>query len=86
VFSGANWPLIVIPIIGGCPSLLLGVSEVYTTAQMARSFVSTSGTVMDGVFRPLGQGGAAYAPVVEFQTRERRVVRFMDGIGTYPPE
>jgi hypothetical protein len=38
------------------------------------------------VWRAFASGSASYVPVVEFQTSDGEVVRFTDGIGTFPPE
>jgi len=46
----------------------------------------TRGTVVDNVYRPFAEGGAAYVPVVEFQTHDGETVRFTDGVGTIPPD
>jgi hypothetical protein len=86
LFSRINWLAVLIPTLVGCPFLGIGLSEVYKTAQMVNAFTAARGTVVGNIWRPFAEGGAAYVPVVEFQTRDEQVVRFTDGIGTYPPE
>jgi hypothetical protein len=85
LFGRINCSILFLMLIA-CPFLLIGLSEVYKTAQMTRNFVATRGTVVDNVWRPFAHGGAAYVPVVDFQTRDGQAVRFTDGIGTFPPE
>ena len=53
---------------------------------MVNASALARGTVIDNIFRPFAESGAAYVPVVESQTRDEQVVRFTDGIGTYPAE
>lgn len=86
VFRRINWWAVLIPVLIGGPFLCIGLSEVYETAQMVRTFVATRGTVVDNVWRAFAEGGAAYVPVIEFRTGDGRVVRFTDGIGTVPAE
>lgn len=88
-FSRINWHGLFWPIIAilmGSPMFCIGLSEAYKSAQITRTFVATEGTVVDNVFRPFAYNGAAYVPVVEFQTHDGQGVHFEDGIGTYPPE
>jgi len=85
-FSRINWLAMLIPLLVGCPFLCVGLSEVYKTAQMVNASALARGTVIGNTFRPFAEGGAAYVPVVEFQTRDEQMVRFTDGIGTYPAE
>ena len=85
-FRRINWLANLIPLLVGCPFLCIGLSEVYKTAQMVNASALARGTVIDNIFRPFAEGGAAYVPVVEFQTRDEQMVRFTDGIGTYPAE
>jgi hypothetical protein len=72
-------------LVGG-PFLVIGLSEVYKTAQTINAFTSARGTVVDNVWQAFAEGGAAYTPLIEFQTGDGQTVRFTDGIGTYPPE
>ncbi len=41
---------------------------------------------MDNVWRAFADGGAAYTPLVDFETRHGDVVRSQDGIGSIPPD
>jgi len=84
--SRVNWFAVLFPLLVGCPFLCIGLSEVYKTARMVNASAATRGTVIGNTFRPFAEGGAAYVPVVEFQTRDEQMVRFTDGIGTYPAE
>jgi hypothetical protein len=81
-----NWSFILIPVLVGGPFLVIGLSEVYKTTQTINAFASARGTVVDNVWRAFAQGGAAYTPVIEFQTADGQTIRFTDGIGTYPAE
>lgn len=83
---GNGWLFILIAMLVVVPFLLIGLSEIYKTAQTVHTSVSTRGTVMDNVFRPFVSDGAACVPVIEFQTRDGHVVRFTDAIGSYPPD
>jgi hypothetical protein len=83
---GEAWPFIFIPLLVGIPFLLIGLSETYKTVHMERTYVSTRGTVVDNVWRAFADGGAAYVPVVDFETQHGEVVRFQDGIGSIPPD
>ena len=85
-FRRINWLAVLIPLLVGCPFLCIGLSEVYKTAQMISASALARGTVIGNTFRPFAEGGAAYVPVVELQTHDEQVVRFTDGIGTYPAE
>jgi hypothetical protein len=80
------WAFILIPLLAGIPFLLVGLSEAYKTLQLEHSYVSTRGTVVDNVWHAFADGGAAYVPVVDFETRDGEVVRFQDGIGSIPPD
>ena len=84
--SRINWSAILIPLLVGCPFLCIGLSEIHKTAQVVNAFAAAHGTVIGNTYTPFAEGGAAYVPVVEFQTRDEQVVRFTDGIGTYPAE
>ena len=86
LLSRINWFVILIPVLVGGPFLIIGLSEVYKTAQTINAFAATRGTVVDNVWQAFAEGGAAYTPVIEFQTADGQTVRFTDGIGTYPPE
>jgi hypothetical protein len=85
-FMGDAWPFMVIPLLVGIPFLLIGLSEAYKSLQLERNWVSTRGTVVDNYWQAFAQGGAAYVPVVDFQTPEGQTVRFTDGIGSIPPD
>ena len=85
-FGRINWCMGILPFLMGCPFLYIGLSEVYKAEQMVNTLVAARGTVVDNVWQAFAHGGAAYVPVVEYQTRGGRVVRFTDGIGTYPAE
>lgn len=84
--SRVNWFVVLFPLLMGCPFLYIGLSEVHKTAQMVNAFATARGTVIGNTYTPFAEGGAAYVPVVEFQTPDEQVVRFTDGIGTYPAE
>jgi hypothetical protein len=81
-----TWPYILISLVVGAPFLLIGLSEVYKVVQLERSSISTHGTVVDNSWRAFAEGGAAYVPVVDFLTLEGETVRFVDGIGSIPPD
>jgi len=81
-----DWTVILILVLVGGPFLVIGLSEVYKTAQMINAFASARGTVVDNVWQAFAEGSASYTPVIEFQTVEGQTIRFTDGIGTYPPE
>jgi hypothetical protein len=85
-FRRINWGFILIPALVGGPFLAIGLSEVYKTAQMISAFTAGRGTVVDNVWQAFAEGGAAYTPVIEFQTADGQTVRFTDGIGTFPAE
>lgn len=74
-----------IPLVVGAPFLLIGLSEAYKTVQLERSWVSTRGAVVNNTIVAFATG-ASYAPVVEFCTPEGKTVRFVDGVGTIPPD
>jgi hypothetical protein len=80
------WAFFLIPLVVGVPFLLIGLSEVYKVGQLERGSISTHGTVVDNAWRAFAHGGAAYVPVVDFQTLEGETVRFADGIGSIPPD
>jgi hypothetical protein len=80
------WPYILIPLVVGAPFLLIGLSEAYKSLQLERSWVSTRGTVVDNYWQAFAEGGAAYVPVVDFQTLDGQAVHFTDGIGSIPPD
>jgi hypothetical protein len=82
---GGLWPYLLIPLIAGTPFLLIGLSETYQTLQVEHTWVSTGGTVVDNTVVAFATG-ASYAPVVDFQTMEGRTVRFVDGVGSIPPD
>jgi hypothetical protein len=84
--SRIGWFVVLFPLLVGCPFLCIGLSEIHKTAQMVNASATAHGTVIGNTYRPFAEGGAAYVPVVEFQTRDEQVVRFTDGIGTYPAE
>ena len=81
-----NWFALLIPLLVGLPFLIIGLSEVYKAGQTVSGYAIAQGTVVDNVYRPFAEGGAAYTPVVEFPASDGRLVRFTDGIGTIPPE
>jgi hypothetical protein len=80
------WPSVLIPLVIGLPFLLIGLSEAFESLQLERRWVSTRGTVVDNYWEAFAQGGAAYVPVVDFQTLDGQAVRFSDGIGSIPPD
>jgi hypothetical protein len=80
------WAFLLIPLVIGVPFLLVGFSEAYKSLQLERSWVSTRGTVVDNYWEAFAHGGAAYVPVVDFQTADGKAVRFTDGIGSVPPD
>jgi len=81
-----NWVAILIPLLVGLPFLIIGLSEVYKAGQTVSGYAVAQGTVVDNVYRPFAEGGAAYTPVVEFPVSDGRLIPFTDGIGTIPPE
>jgi hypothetical protein len=81
-----TWAFLLIPLVIGVPFLLVGLSEAYKSLQLERSWVSTRGTVVDNYWEAFAHGGAAYVPVVDFQTVDGKAVRFTDGIGSIPPD
>jgi hypothetical protein len=85
-FLGQAWPFMLIPLVVGIPFLLIGLSEGYKSLRLERRWVSTRGTVVDNHWQAFAQGGAAFVPVVDFQTLEGETVRFTDGIGSIPPD
>jgi hypothetical protein len=80
------WPYVLIPLVIGLPFLLIGLAEAFKSQQLERSWVSTRGTVVDNYWEAFAQGGAAYVPVVDFETLDGQTVRFTDGIGSIPPD
>lgn len=56
------------------------------TARLLSNLAVTRGTVVENVWRTLAKSGASYYPVIEFRTPDGRMVRFTDGVGTYPAE
>ena len=80
------WAFLLIPLVVGVPFLLIGLSEAYNSLQLEHSWVSTRGTVVDNYWQAFAHGGAAYVPVVDFQTQDGETVRFTDGIGSIPPD
>ncbi|MDH4207497.1 MAG: DUF3592 domain-containing protein [Anaerolineae bacterium] len=78
-------PFVLIPLVVCTPFLLIGLSEVYKVLQMERSWVSAPGTVVNNTIVAFATG-ASYAPVVEFRTMEGKTVRFVDSVGTIPPD
>ncbi|MGB9300501.1 MAG: DUF3592 domain-containing protein [Anaerolineae bacterium] len=83
--QGNRLPAIRTPSRSLWPFLLIGLSEVYKVVQLERSWVSTHGTVVDNMTVAFATG-ASYAPVVDSQTLEGETVRFIDGVGTIPPD
>ena len=79
------WPFLPIPLIGGLPFLLIGLSQVYQVVRMERSWIPAPGTVVDNVVVARATG-ASYSPVVDFRTMDGETVRFTDSTGTVPPE
>lgn len=89
LFSGAGcvgWLMFLIPVLVAGPFFLIGLSEAFKTARLVASSATAQGTVVDNAYRPFAQGGAAYAPVVEFVSEGGVRAQFVDGIGTIPPE
>jgi hypothetical protein len=80
------WPYVLIPLVIGLPFLLIGLSEAFKSLQLERSWISTRGTVVDNYWEAFAQGGAAYVPVVDFETLDGQTVRITDGIGSIPPD
>jgi len=84
LFKGLS-PFLLIPFVVGAPFLLIGLSQVYGVVQLERSWVSTRGTVVDNMTVAFASG-ASYAPVVDFRTLEGETARFVDGVGSIPPD
>jgi hypothetical protein len=82
---GGLWPFLLIPLMAGAPFLLIGLSQVHRVVQQERSWVSARGTVVDNVVVAYATG-ASYAPVVDFRTMDGQTVRFVDGVGSIPPD
>lgn len=68
------------------PFVVIGIYEFCKTAKMDNTFVATEGTVVGNAYRATLQDGAAYFPMVEFQTKAGKTESFTDGIGSYPPD
>jgi len=81
-----TWAFLLIPLVIGVPFLLIGLSEAYESLQLERSWIFTRGTVVNNYWQAFAQGGAAYVPVVDFETLDGQTVRFTDGIGSMPPD
>ena len=76
---------VLIPILFGLPFLGFGTNELYKTYRDVQVFVEAEGTVIY-LNQSTDEDGTAYAPVVEFTTRDGQQVSYVSNFYSNPPD
>jgi hypothetical protein len=88
-FNGLSLPVIAFVGLLSSPFLGIGLYEAYETRKQLNAFTHTTGTVVDNSYSTSNHDGTlsgAYYPVVEFTDTNGTLVRFMEGVGSLPPD
>jgi hypothetical protein len=70
----------------GLPFLLVGLIEAAQNYQMLGRFTQVQGVVVENVWHPFAEQGAAYVPRVEYTDAGGTLRSFTDGIGSVPAD
>jgi hypothetical protein len=77
---------LIIALLIGLPFFAIGVSESYKVIEMEKEYIATEGKVIGNDYHAFAESGAAYRPIVEFQTKTGEKIQFTDAIGSFPAD
>ena len=73
----------------GLPFLGIGLQEAYRNNRQIENFAHAPGTVVGNSYATVfndGNVSGVYLPVIEFVLPDKRMIRFTDQVGSFPPD